>query len=71
MHIQLTSGLDQSVNTKKLLKATRTISVTMHFLPLISQHTAGAIVDRMSSVQETTNSSMTLTETTKIQLGIY
>jgi hypothetical protein len=54
-HIKLISGLDQSVNTEKLVKATRTINVTLHFLPLISQHTAGAIVSSLSSVQETTN----------------
>jgi hypothetical protein len=71
MHIQLFSGLDQFLNNEKLVKATRTISVTLHFLPLISQHTAGAIVGQMSSAQATTNSSMTMTETTKIQLGIY
>lgn len=47
-----------SVNNQKLVKPTRTISVTLHFLPLVSQQTAGAIVCRLSSVQETTNNKL-------------
>lgn len=43
------------ISQSTLVKASRTNSVTLHFLPLVSQQTAGAIVGRLSSVQEITN----------------